>query len=151
MVYATTETYQYETFLGTLGTASTTGVRQLRTQERDETGEAFSAALDRWVTPTGVEVHPGAVMRRKVSEDAVGVVNAVGPWEFFAYSWEPAVKGLKAVAMNRQVKAAAGQPMRNPLGLPIVLPDGTRPNQPATGEPARDQWTGELIPGMVEP
>jgi len=34
--------------------------------------------------------------------------------------------------------------MRNPLGLPIVLPDGTRPSQPASGAPGRDPWTGEL-------
>lgn len=91
-------------------------------------------------------------MRRPVSEDSVGVITALGPWEFFAYSWDPAVKQLKAVAMNRVVKAAAGLPMRNPLGLPVTLQsDLSRPLQPATGEPARDQWSGELIPGVTEP
>lgn len=151
MVYATETTYQYEVFLGTLGTASTTGVKQVRTQERDETGEAFSAAVDKWVTPQGLEVTAGAVMRRQVTEDVPGVVTPIGDWRFHCYVGDPAIKGLKAVALNRSVQAAAGQPMRNPLGLPIVLPDGTRPNQPASGEPARDQWSGELVPGQVEP
>jgi hypothetical protein len=144
MVYATDTTYQYELFRGTLATASATGVKQLRTQERDEPAEAFSAPVDRWVTARGVEVFGGAVMRIQVVELTPGVATQVGDWEFYAYIWDPKIRTLNAVLLNRNVNVAAGTPLRNPLGLPVLRQsDLVQPNQPGSGEPALDQYTGE--------
>jgi len=55
-----------------------------------------------------------------------------------------------------QASTAAGQPMIDPVGLPIFQdPDGngkspTQPAMPAQGEPARDPWTGALT-GETQP
>lgn len=150
-MYLAETTYQYEVFLGNLATAQPLGIVQRRTQERDEPAEAFSAPTDRWVTSDGVTVTTGAVVYREVVEHTPGQEPTVGAWKFWGYIWEPRVQLLRAVALNRQVAAAAGQPMRNPLGLPVILQsDGTRPLQPASGEPARHPYTGELT-GELEP
>lgn len=66
---------------------------------------------------------------------------------------------LEPVRFNPEVEAvaAAGQPMVDRVGLPLFIDEdgdgkaATRPNQPASGAPARDQWTGALIPGQLQP
>ncbi len=151
MPYIATITHEAEVFLGSLASIQSLGGKQLRQQERDEPAEAFSTAVDSWVGPDGRTITPGAVYLRQVYETAPGVLGTPGPWTYFGQVWEAKVRDLNAVALNRTVAATAGLPMRNPLGLPIVLPDGTRPLQPATGQPARDPWTGELIPGQTQP
>lgn len=145
MPYATESTYEYLVFRGTLATAKPLGIKQVRTQERDEPAEAFSAAVDSWVGPKNETLSAGAVMRREVRETARGVLGEPGPWEFWGYIWEPRVQSLRPVLMGRVNAADPGQPMRNPLGWPIILPDGTQPVQPTPQEPQRDPWTGQVI------
>lgn len=145
--YITQITHEADVFLGTLASIQALGGKQVRASERDEVGEAFSSPIDSWVGPDGRIITAGAVYLREVRETAPGVLGTPGAWVYFGQVWESKVQALNAVVLNRQVAAVAGNPMRNPLGLPIVLPDGTRPNQPAQGEPARDPWTGELTGG----
>lgn len=148
--YITPTTYEVEVFLGTFASAQAIGAKFRRTQERTEAGQAFSAPVDTWVGPDGRKIEPGAVYVREVIEIEPGVFAPPGPWVFATYSWTAEFAKYKAVAVNRFAKAPAGNPMRTPLGTPLVMQDGTRPTQPATGEPARDPWTGVLT-GEVEP
>lgn len=81
----------------------------------------------------------------RMGEDAPTEAVEIGTWTWFG----PA-KFLEGAVRLREVPlvvTAAGLPMRNPLGMPIRLPDGTRPVMPASGQQARHRWSGELIFG----
>lgn len=79
---------------------------------------------------------------RMVSGESVEETG--GAWTWFGSSG--ALQGAVRWRPVAVVVTEAGQPMRTPTGHPIFV-DGTRPNQPATGQPARDPWTGELTGG----
>lgn len=146
-IYIAEVTKEAEVFLGTLASIQSLGGKQTRTSERDAVGESFGGQVDAWIGPDGRVITAGAVYLREVREVSPGVLGTPGSWVYFGQVWEPKVQALNAAVLNRQTAAAAGNPMRNPLGLPVVLPDGTRPTQPLQGEPARDPWTGELTGG----
>jgi hypothetical protein len=148
MPYIAKISHEAVTFLGNFSTLEAIGGILRRTQTRATSGAAFSAALDEWVGPDGRVIEAGAVYVREVYETAPGVLGTPGSWVYFGQTWDATIKDLNAVVLNRQAKAAAGAPMINPLGLPIIDPStGTRPTQPASGQPSRDPWTGELDGG----
>lgn len=68
-------------------------------------------------------------------------------WRYWRASWEGAEDTVR-MRLVPSITVAAGLPMRTPVGEPIIFADGTRPLQPASGEPARDQWTGQLTGGV---
>jgi len=149
MAYIAKISHEAVTFLGNFATLEAIGGQLRRTQTRATSGAAFSAALDEWIGPDGRVIEAGAVYVREVYETAPGVLGTPGSWVYFGQTWDASIQDLNAVQLNRQAKAAAGQPMINPLGLPIIAAStGTRPTQAATGQPERDAWTGELTGGV---
>lgn len=93
-------------------------------------------------------IQRGDVFVRPVRAAAGEETEEAGGW-----SWFGTAETLRGAVRWRAVPAVvtvAGQPMRTPTGHPIFLPDGTRPLQPASGEPARDPWTGQLT-GETQP
>lgn len=152
--YASEVTHQYHVFEGTVASITTRPTNnplggKLVSQKVKTAPGAYGADVEHYEGPDGTHVTPGAVFRCQVIETAPGTFT-YGPWQFFGYIHEEKVKSLNALNPNRVAKAAAGQPMINPHGWPIILADGTQPNQPASGEPARDEWTGALT-GETEP
>ena len=150
MSYVTPITYEDGVFLGTMASCEALGGKYLSTRERTTVEGYFGEPILQYIGPDGRVMTPGDVYIREVIEHTVGADPTLGPWQFYASTGDPKVSTLRAVNLNRQTAAAAGLPMRNPLGLPIVFADGTRPLQPASGEPARDQWTGQLT-GETQP
>jgi hypothetical protein len=151
MSYVTPITYEDGVFLGTMASCEALGGKYLSTRERT-TGAAggFGDPVLSYIGPDGRTMTPGDVYLREVIEHTVGQAPTVGSWQFYASIGDPKIAQLRGVNLNRQAASAPGQPMRNPLGLPIVFADGQRPLQPASGEPARDQWTGQLT-GETQP
>ena len=85
----------------------------------------------------------GDVFVRPVRAAAGEETEEAGGW-----SWFGTAETLRGAVRWRAVPAvvtAAGQPMRTPTGHPIFFPDGTRPLTPASGQQARDAWSGELL------
>jgi hypothetical protein len=146
MSYIALTTYDAEVFLGTMASAEALGGKYVSTRERTTVSAGgFGGPVLSYVGPDGRVMTPGDVYVREVTEHTVGQPPAVGSWAFYASIGDPKIQGLRAVNLNRQAASAPGQPMRTPAGTPIVFADGTRPLQPASGEPARDQWTGQLV------
>lgn len=150
MSYVALTTYDAEVFLGTMASAEALGGKLVTTRERTSVAGGLSNPVTTYEGPDGRTMTPGDVYIREVVEHTVGQPPTLGTWVFYASTGDPKIAGLRAVNLNRQTAAAAGQPMRMPIGLLIVLQDGTRPTQPASGEPARDQWTGQLT-GETQP
>jgi hypothetical protein len=145
MAYVTPITYEDGVFLGTMASCEALGGKYLSTRERTTVAAGgFSDPVLSYVGPDGRTMTAGDIYIREVIEHTVGQAPTLGPWQFYASTGDPKVATLRAVNLNRQTASAPGQPMRNPLGLPIVFADGTRPLQPGSGEQARDQWTGQL-------
>lgn len=149
MPYIATITHEAEVFLGTVASVVAIGGKQVESKEKIAVGP-YGSATERFEGPDGRTITAGAVYLRQVFETAPGVLGTPGSWVYFGQVWESKVQELNAVNLNRTTAANVGAPMRNPLGLPIVLPDGTRPLQPAQGAPGRDAWTGELT-GQAQP
>ena len=147
MSYVALTTHDAEVFLGTMASCELLGGKYQSTRERTTVEGSFSEPILQYIGPDGRVMTPGDVYLREVIEHTVGQAPTVGSWQFYASIGDPKIAQLRGVNLNRQTSAAPGQPMRNPLGLPIVFADGTRPLQPASGEPARDQWTGQLTGG----
>ena len=147
MSYVALTTYDAEVFLGTMASAEALGGKLQSVRERTSVAGHLSDPVQSYVGPDGRTMRPGDVYLREVVEHTVGQPPALGTWVFYASTGDPKIAQLRGVNLNRQAAAAPGQPMRNPLGMPIVFQDGTRPTQPAPGEPARDQWTGQLTGG----
>lgn len=145
--YAAETIHEYETFRGTVASVARIGGKEIRSQEKTSPGP-YGPEVERFVGPDGQTITVGAVYRRQVIETAPNVFT-YGPWVFYGYQNEAKVKGLNALNPNRVVQVAAGQAMKNPHGWLIYLPDGTQPLQPASGELARDEWTGELTGELV--
>lgn len=146
MAYVTPITYDAEVFLGTMASCEALGGKYVSTRERTTVSAGgFGDPVLSYVGPDGRVMQPGDLYVREVTEHTVGQPPAVGSWQFYASTGDPKIAQLRGVNLNRQASAAAGWPMRTPAGTPIVFADGTRPLQPASGEPARDQWTGQLV------
>jgi len=151
MAYVTPITYEDGVFLGTMASCEALGGKYQSTRERTTVAAGgFGEPVLSYVGPDGRTMTPGDVYLREVIEHTDGQPPTVGSWQFYATIGVPKNAQLRGVNLNRQTSAAPGQPMRNPLGLPIVFADGTRPLQPASGEPARDQYTGQLT-GETQP
>jgi len=147
MSYVALTTYDAGVFLGTMASCEALGGKYLSTRERTTVAGSFGEPVLTYIGPDGRVMQPGDLYIREVTEHTVGQPPALGTWVFYASTGDPKIAQLRGVNLNRQAAAAPGQPMRNPLGMPIVFQDGTRPTQPAPGEPARDQWTGQLTGG----
>lgn len=99
----------------------------------------------------GREVAVGQLMRRGMRRNGVTTEWEPDgtPWLPFDGSYETLRNSEEARAQARQT-TAAGQNMKTPAGLLIVDGAGNTIPQPASGQPARDQWTGALT-GQVVP
>lgn len=127
--------------------------------DRSEFGVKTGALIDQgniWEhEKDGTIVAVGDYFRRRVSGWNGTDWTTRGAWMHVP---KAAFVGLEPIRFNPNVEAsaAAGQPMVDPVGLPIFQDldgDGkqpTQPVQPASGEPARDPWTGELT-GETQP
>lgn len=100
-------------------------------------------------------VYIGYRMRRPVSGWNGTDWTVRGQWQGIS----PALFAEREpVRFNPDLEAAAvaGQPMVDRVGLPLYVDDDgdgkvpTRPNRPASGEPARDPWSGQLT-GELQP
>ena len=102
-------------------------------------------AQDQWRDLAGKQViYRGTLFVRPVTPTGDEAADPVGGWRFWRHSWDGATDALR-MRVVPPVVTAAGSPMRNPLGEPVMMRDGTRPNQPASGEQARDPWSGQLV------
>lgn len=96
-------------------------------------------------------VSPKTVLRRSMRQNAAG-----DGWESDGSGWAIVSGGYASLVGAAQVRtttreaSAPGANMRTPAGLLIVDESGTPIPQPASGEPARDPWTGELT-GETQP
>jgi hypothetical protein len=117
--------------------SATLGIEHLQTVGGGPETRHFRRGLQR--------IAQGDVFVRPIRMGADAPTEAVetGAWTWFgpASVLEGAVR-LREVAL---VVTAAGAPMRNPLGMPIRLPDGTRPVTPGSGQQARHRWSGALL------
>lgn len=124
------------------------------------TTEAQSFGIQRYTTSDGGPplyllgnqfIAPGTLLRRAVRQNSAG-----GAWESDGTPWTQVSGGYAGLQGAAQVRTtardsvAAGQAMRTPAGLLIVDATGATIPMPATGEPARDPWTGALT-GEMQP
>ena len=148
MSYVALTTYEDAVFFGTMASCEALGGKYVSTRERTTVAAGgFGDPVLSYIGPDGRVMTPGDIYIREVIEHTVGQPPTLGSWQFYASTGDPKISNLRAVNLNRQSASAPGTPMRMPTGLPIVFPDGTRPLQPAPGEPERDQWTGQLTGG----
>lgn len=93
-------------------------------------------------------IAPGTVLRRSVRQNTAGDgwESDGTPWTVHAGGY-PGLIGAAQVRTTARESVAAGANMKTPAGLLIVDSAGTPIPMPATGEPARDPWTGQLTGG----
>ena len=141
-----------------------TGRRRRRREERLQAQRSGHHDWDEWPGDPGefMHYHPaggvfieeGWRMAQIVLHQTGGVADQWGPWLPQHAQGEPGGVGSGVSAQfakvlaktDQEVSVTPGQNMKDPDGgiiWPLVA-------QPASGEPARDPWTGELT-GETEP
>lgn len=121
------------------------------------TTEAQSFGIQRYTTADGGPplyllgnqfIAPGTLLRRAVRQNAAG-----DGWESDGTPWTQVSGGYAGLQGAAQVRTTAresvapGANMKTPAGLLIVAETGSPIPMPASGEPARDPWTGALTGG----
>lgn len=138
-------TYDVDAYKGSPADAATFGVQRLKDLETDEVLHFHT------LTQTFISV--GYRMSRKGGEQDEGTGNYVsfGEWmPLHAQNEDPADPGSRYVKKHiakpdKEVQAAPGANMKTPYGVQLFEPDGSPIKQPASGEQARNKYTGALL------
>ena len=139
MPYGLGGVFEGGVYRGTPLDAATFGVERLR--DRDTNAESHFHTL------SGLWVGEGWRFGRRMTaqSELTGEPSTFEPWQPLHAQGEPEREWSKLlVKVDFEVKAAPGVPMKDPDGFLIWLNGGTEA-QPASGEQARDPWTGELL------
>jgi len=138
---------QVTVFDGTPASEEILGIREYRVDSRDggPSPEPWSGVErdDYYGFTAEDRVEVGAMFERQLISQVDGT-ETYGSWEYIGQATQVRDKYVP-VNIDRDRLSAPGAPMRRPEGSDLILPDGSQPNRPASGEQDLDPLTGELL------